>query len=458
MTDKHLLGATRYDCKRFDPMNEENTRLDACTQPRAGRDDKLTVLVAAVIAALVIGVAAWLVKHAVAVVSQFVTSGFDADRSNWWMILLGVASIVLTGWLVRHVVRHPLEHATARIKADLASGQWLLPVRLTIAPVALNALTLGLGGSAGAEGPIAYSGAAISTRIAALLGVHERWLGVFLACGAGAGIAAIFKAPLGGVFFTLEVLGFALSVPQVCLLVVMCLISGLSAYVFGGARPDIMFTTFDPFGWHWYLPALLLGVVCGLYSLYYNKVGEATAGALQRIGRPWVRNLAAGGVLGLCLFVFPSLYGEGYGVLAEVLNGNIDVMAEGTLVPSFAGTPLIAITLVGILLIKSVATYATNSGGGVAGEFAPTIFAGGMLGALFAMCVALLPVWELLPVGDFIVLAMAAVMSGTIGAPLMAIFIVVEMTSCYELLLPICLTSSVSFAVVKFSKFSISKV
>lgn len=437
-------------------MNDENIR--SSSRDIGGWYDKFRVTVAIVIASIIIGGEAWLLKHAVAWISRTVTSWFDADRSNWWMILLGMVSITLTGWFVRHVVRHPLEHGTARIKDDLAAGEFLLPLRLTIAPVALNALTLGLGGSAGAESPIAYSGAAISTRVARFIGVPSSLYGVFLACGAGAGIAAIFKAPLGGVFFALEVLGFAMSVQQVILLVVMCLIAVLSVYIFEGAHPDIDFTTFfDPLGWHWYLPACLLGLICGFYSLYYNEMGKMISRRLQRISRPWIRNLVAGTVLGGCLFIFPALYGEGYGVLAEVLNGNIDVVTEGSLMPHFAYTPSIAITLVGILSVKSIATNATNSGGGVAGEFAPTIFAGGMLGALFAIGGKILPAWELMPVGDFIVIAMAAVMSGAIGAPLMAIFIVVEMTSSYDLLLPTCLASAISFSIAGFLKLSILK-
>ncbi|MCM1310109.1 MAG: chloride channel protein [Bacteroides sp.] len=418
---------------------------------------KFRILFATVVAGIIIGGAAWAVKHLIALISRFAIQWFDADQSNWWMIILGLLSIVLTGYIVRHIVKHPLEHATVRIKADLASGQTLLPWKLTIAPLALNALTLGFGGSAGAEGPIAYSGAAISTRVANIFGISKDKLGVFLACGAGAGIAAIFKAPLGGVFFTLELLGFALTVPQVILLVIMCLIAGLSAYAFGDCRPDMFFTTIDPFGWKWYLPATILGLVCGLYSIYYNSVGRFTMRKLRSIKKPAIRNIIAGGILGICLFIFPSLYGEGYGVLGEVLNGNINVMAEGTLLPKLSDTPLIALVLGGILLVKSIATYATNSGGGVAGEFAPTIFAGGMLGALFSIIAITVPVWSLLPVGDFIVLAMAAVMAGTIQAPLMAIFIVVEMTMKLELLLPICLTSVISFGITKYLKFAKAK-
>ncbi len=418
---------------------------------------KVRIFVAATLSGIIIGGAAWLVKHTVALISHYATFGLDTSHGNWRIILLGIASIGLTGWIVRHIVKLPLEHSTERIKADLTSDRTLLPWKLTYAPIALNTLTLGLGGSAGAEGPIAYSGAAISTRVANLIGIPRDMLGIFLVCGAGAGIAAIFKAPFGGVFFTLELLGYALAARHVILLAVMCLIAGLSAYAFGGGMPDMYFTTFETFSWKWYFPAAVLGVVCGVYSVYYNAVGRFIRRKLHHIKCAWLRNLLAGSVLGICLFIFPSLYGEGFGTLSEVLNGNIDVIVGDTMINGLSGTRLMAAVLAGILLVKSVATYVTNSGGGVAGEFAPTIFAGGMLGALFSTVAASFTNLEMLPVSDFIILAMSAVMAGTIQAPLTAIFIVAEMTMRIELFLPICATSTISFVVVKLIKFPKTK-
>ena len=153
---------------------------------------------------------------------------------------MGIASIVVSGLVVRKIVRRPLEHATGRIKSDLANGIAPLPRRLMVAPVGVNALTLGLGGSAGAEGPIAYTGAAIASRIAARFHLtHEQTL-AFLACGAGAGIAAIFKAPIGGMFFTIEVLAYPLAPALVLLLAVMCIFAGLTAYAARSFTPEII--------------------------------------------------------------------------------------------------------------------------------------------------------------------------------------------------------------------------
>ncbi len=415
---------------------------------------KWRLLTAAAIAGIIIGCVAYAVKHLIAFIARIATSGFSAEHSNWWLILLAILAIMLSGLIVRKVVKLPLNHSTGRLQSDLRKGITPLPRRLMVAPVGVNAITLGLGGSAGAEGPIAYTGAAIASRVASRLHLtHEQML-AFLACGAGAGIAAIFKAPMGGVFYTLEVLAFQMSLPNIMLLVVMCLFAGLTAYAAGGFNTDMVFLTAQPFALKWYLPAILLGLICGFYSLYYNWSGDKTVNLFTKISTPWKRNLLGGLAVGFCLFLFPALYGEGFGVLGKLVNGDSSPLLAGTFRGDVQGPAAMAAVLGGIILIKSFATYATKAGGGVAGEFAPTIFAGGMFGALFALGASYIPGWESIPAGDFMILAMAAVMAGTIKAPLMAIFIVIEMTEASPLLLPASIAAGLSYAVVNFKKFS----
>lgn len=418
---------------------------------------RLRVLAAILIAGITIGIVAFCVKHAIAALSRLITTTFNPDSSNWILLFSGIASITVSGLIVRKVVKMPLEHSTTRIKSDLKSGHTPLPWRLTIAPVAVNAITLGLGGSAGAEGPIAYSGGAIASRVAALLRLPEKQLIIFLACGAGAGIAAIFKAPLGGFFFTIEVLRFPLAPAATIILALICLTAGLTAYAAGNFASDIPFRDCEPLSAEWYPAIFLLGIICGLYSLYYYKTGKITESRLSTIRRPLSRNLLAGTLLGFCLLLFPSLYGEGYGVLGKVLNGDMTAIGCGSFLHETGGTPLIAATITGILLIKPFASYATNSGGGVAGEFAPTIFAGGLVGALFVICVSSLPGCSNMPAGDFIVISMAAVMAGAIKAPLMAIFIVAEATLSPALLLPLSIAGGTSYLIANFKKFSKTK-
>lgn len=401
---------------------------------------------AAAISGIIIGCVAYAVKHTIALVSRLATSGFQADHYNWWLIPLALASICISSFITRKIVRLPLNRSSIRLKSDLTRGITPLPRRLMVAPVAVNALTLGLGGSAGAEGPIAYTGAAIASRVAQRLHLtHEQTL-AFLACGAGAGIAAIFKAPMGGVFYTLEVLAFSMTSTNVITLVVMCLFAGLTAYATGGFLIDMAFLNAQPFDLKWYLPAIILGLICGIYSLYYNWCAEKTINLFNKFGAEWKRNIVGGLSVGICLFIFPALYGEGFGVLGKVLNGNTLPLLNGSPLKGFGVVAL----LTGIVLIKSFATYATKAGGGVAGEFAPTVFAGGMLGALFALLAVNVPGWETIPMGNFIILAMAAVMAGTIKTPLMAIFIIIEMTEASPLLLPVSIAAGLSYLISNF--------
>lgn len=406
----------------------------------------------ALIAGVAVGVGSWLLKLLLNGCAQLAYLGYHGRGLNWWLAALGVLSIVLTGLIVRKVVRLPLEHSTDKLKADLAAGKPFMPKRLMVAPIATSAMTLGFGGSAGAEGPIAYSGAAIATNLGRWCGLTQHQLLVFMTCGAGAGIAAIFKAPLGGIFFSIEVLKFGLAIPELLLLTIMCLTAGLTAYAIGGGHADLVFTAAAPFEVDYYIVLVALGIWCGIYSLYYHATGLFTDAKLSAIKKPWLRNVIAGTILGVLLFMFPCLYGEGYGVLDVVLNGDIARVTQGTFAGGSSGPGLVVSVLIGILLVKGIITYATNSGGGVAGEFAPTIFAGGMAGALFIMLIHAVPGLENIPAGDIIMLAMAGVMAGVIEAPFMAIFIVVEMTQCQVLLLPVCVVSGISYFIKKAAK------
>lgn len=391
----------------------------------------------------------WLIQH----MSHVAHSMMQLEKGNWMLILLPVAGIVCTGIFTRYILRDDIEHASDKINDRLHRGITYISPKLIFGPIVASTMTLGFGGSAGAEGPIATVGAALGGNLSRLIGLPDHKVRVLIACGAAAGIAGIFQAPVGGMLYALEYMGLTLTTIPVIGILATCMVASLTAYVLSGCVPDLSLTRFVPQSLD-YLPAVvLLGLCCGFYSLYYNYTGHRAAGRLVAIGNPWMRNVVSGLWVGVLLFLFPALYGEGYEVVNNLMNRADYTLGDYSplyVLNHWGDYGLLLIGL-GLLMAKGVAAFSSNSGGGVAGDFAPTLFAGAIAGYLFVMAAkSLFGVG--LPMPVFVLGGMAAVMGGTIGAPLMAIFLTIEMTASYEYLLPVSLAGMVSFCVVKFYK------
>lgn len=406
---------------------------------------RLRLPCAAAVVALMVGFLGWLIKWLIQQVTSLVMTDFNVAGGNWWLLFTPVVGICIGGWLVRNVVRMPLDRGTERIKADISSRDGVIPVRVGVWSLLLCAMTLGFGGSAGAEGPMARIGATVGSKIARMFRLsRSQWL-ILLCCGAGAGIAAIFKAPVGGMLFTIEALHMSMGVSSCMMLISMCLVSAMTAYLLSGCLTDMVMPPVVAFDTAMLPGLLLLGLFGGIYSVYYMRAGRHVRTRLLAISCPLLRNAVAGLTIGVLIFLFPALYGEGYTVLAQVVNGHDAAVSSGAVPMLLSGGDHLLLTLAGILLCKSIACYATNSGGGVAGTFTPTLFAGGMVGAFVAGCLCYVPAINSVPTDVMVVCGMAAVMSGVIRAPLMTIFLVVEMTHMSQLLLPASVVSAVSY-------------
>ena len=388
----------------------------------------------------------WLIGH----MSHFALGLMNVERGNLMLVVLPVVGIVLTGIFCRYVLRRDIEHSSEKIKTALHHGMDNVSGKLIYGPLIASTFTLGFGGSAGSEGPIAAVGAALGGNISRRLGLSDNIVRVMIACGAGAGIAGIFKAPVGGMLFTLECMAMPLSTLAVIGILATCMVSSLTAYVLSGCVPDLSLEQFVPQSLD-YIPAvMLLGLCAGFYSIYYSATGTRTARRLTALANPWARNVVSGLAVGVLLFLFPALYGEGYGVIDDLMNRPGYTLGDYSplyFLSDFHGYGILIISA-GLLLVKGVAAFASNSGGGVAGDFAPTLFAGAIAGYLFVSGAHTLLGIEL-PMPVFVLGGMAGVMAGAVRAPLMAIFLTVEMTASYEYFLPVTVAGIISFAVVQ---------
>lgn len=415
--------------------------------------DKPFMFVLAAVVGVLAGTGAFILKHLIGYLSGWLTSGLRPEGANWLLLLLPVCGIMLTGIFCRYVLHKNLAHGVRQLMADLKNKDYRLSPRLTFTPMLASTLTLGFGGSAGSEGPIAYTGAAIGSNMARMFRLSPQMMMIMIGCGAGAGIAGIFKAPLGGALFTLEVLRMELTTMSVLVLLVCTITAAMTAFVLGGCTMDIPVGNIAAFDTSLIPCVILLGVFCGFYSLYYSYIMKMVERWLTKIRNPWVLNIAGGLILGGAVFVFPALYGEGYGVVGKVLNGDFaPVAADGMFSWGITDVRLLLLVVAGTLVVKCFATSATNSGGGVSGDFAPTLFAGCMAGFLFASLMNYV-FGMMLPVEQFALFGMAGVMAGAIRAPLMALVLTSEMAAAFDYFLPLMMVSAISFGVVRLFTF-----
>ncbi|MDE7411779.1 MAG: chloride channel protein [Paramuribaculum sp.] len=398
---------------------------------------------------VITGVLAHLLKIMIAGVSGVMTFGLDMTTDNPVLIALPVAGLLLTIVICKYVFKDNLAHGVSQLVDRLKTKRlYYSPMRI-ISPLVSSSVTLGMGGSAGAEGPIVSSGSAVGSNVARLTGVNQQQMMLLVGCGAGAGIAGIFTSPLGGAFFTLEVLRLPLSAISVLPIFIASISAGLVAYSLHGFEANTHLDSFVSFQPEYLWVAVVVGIVCGLYSLYYNYIMSLVGRFLNGVKRRWCVPVIAGLVIGLSLFCFPALYGEGYGVLTHALNGDFQAVVQGGVM---AGGKLtvgaLIIACLGIVVLKCFVTSATNNGGGVSGEYAPTLFAGCFVGLALSQGMSLLFGIDI-PYTICILLAMSAAMSGIIKAPLMAIVIVSEMTVSYAIFLPLCIASMLSYGIVR---------
>ncbi len=403
------------------------------------------------IVGLAAGFSAFLLKGGIRLLTQLCQSWLNPVGPNWILFCLPAAGVALAIVMQKYIFRSDLETGTGQVKTHLKEDNPYMAPSLMYSPLMANAVTLGFGGSAGAEGPIAFSSAAVASNLARRFHISPVMMGTIIGCGAGAGIAAIFKAPIGGMLFALEVIGLPVTTPVILGLLLSCLIAGLSSFIFGGSIYPFDYSPLHTLEWGWLPWLLLLGLFCGSYSWFYRGTGNIAARVLGKINSIWLRGLLSSAFLGGLLFLFPAVWGEGFGVVNILLKGEEDVIFRFGLEPEGIFSQIVPLLLIlgGITLTKGALTSVTNHGGGVGGSFAPTLFAGCVSGFLFTMILNYIPGVNL-PVSEFAFIAMSGVMAGVIRAPFMAMFLAPEMSGNFHLFLPCVLVCTISWLWERF--------
>ncbi|MCH5221678.1 MAG: chloride channel protein [Muribaculaceae bacterium] len=418
--------------------------------------EKNFVLLLAFFVGILSGVSAIVLKFLIHFISHELTQHVNLESVNYLYILLPAIGVVIVALYVRYVVREDISHGVTRVLYAISQNKSRLKRHNIYTSVLASSVTIGFGGSVGAEGPIVYTGAAIGSNLGRVFRMSPRILMILVGCGAAAGIAGIFKAPIAGLLFTLEVLMIDLTAVSVMPLLIASITSATIAYVYTGYEFEFFFAQTEGFYTSRIPYVILLGIVSGFASVYFTRVMNMMENWFRRFKNPWMKTLVGCIILSGLVFLFPPLYGEGYSSIVGLLAGDASSIVNGSL---FYGDRydvwFLALFIGLIILTKAFATSATNGAGGVGGTFAPSLYVGCMTGFLFAFVVNHLG-WGDLSTKNFALIGMAGVMSGVMHAPLMAIFLTAELTGGYELFLPLLIVSTISYGTIKiFEPYSI---
>lgn len=413
--------------------------------------EKNFVMVLALIVGVFCGFAAMLLKWLIHVISDFLVAGVNIEEGNYIYIVYPAIGVILVSLYVRYVVRDNISHGVTRVLYAISSNKSRLKKHNIYTSMVASSVTIGFGGSVGAEGPIVYTGAAIGSNLGQAFRLSPRILMILVGCGAAAGIAGIFKAPIAGMLFTLEVLMIDLTTVTVMPLLISSITSATIAYIYTGFEFEFFFVQSDNFLAAKIPYVLVLGIMCGLVSLMFTRTMNFMEKFFKSFSNVWLKTLSGCAILSALVFLFPPLYGEGYTSINSLLNGDPSAIANGSIFYGEGNQPLFIIAFIGIIIVaKAFATSATNGAGGVGGTFAPSLYVGCMTGFLFAFVCNLSGVGIMLSTKNFALIGMAGVMSAVMHAPLMAIFLTAELTGGYDLFLPLLIVSTIAYGTIKF--------
>ena len=382
-------------------------------------------------------------------VKSALVAWFPSDRAQALLLVYPAIGIILATLFVKRIVRDEISEGVTRVLYAMARKDSRIAGHNCWSSIVGGATTIGFGGSVGPEAPIVLTGAAIGSNVGKAARLNYKELTLLLCCGAGAAVAAIFKAPITGVVFVLEILMLDITSASVFPLILASVTATTTALIFRGFDPifAISLSESDVFIIKQIPLYILLGVCCGLMSYYFTSVNSKVGKFVKSLGSQYKRWIFAGVLLGLLMFIFPPLYGEGYRSLTLFMHGDVQALFSNSLFFQFRTIEWVAIIYAtAIMFFKVVAMATTNASGGVGGTLAPSLFVGAYMGAIVALICNALFDWNV-SIVSFSLVGMAGVMSGVMKAPLTAIFLIAELSNGYGLFIPLMIVAAISFAV-----------
>ena len=413
--------------------------------------EKMFMIILALIVGFFAAVAAFVLHWIINQIVLLLTSSFDRTGANWLYLVYPVVGIYLTSLFVRYIVKDNISHGITRILYAISSNRSRLRSHNCWSSVIASAITIGFGGSVGAEAPIVLTGSAIGSNLGKLFHMDRKMLMTLVGCGAAGAIAGIFKAPIAGLVFTLEVLMIDMTMSALLPILVSCVTATCFTYIFSGDAALFTFHLDSEWSVQRIPACVLLGISCGLVSLYFIRMMGVCENVFARFkDKPYVRLAIGGTVLSLLIFLFPALYGEGYSSINLLLNGRTEADWNSILNNSlFSGQGSMLIPFIALVLFtKVIATSATNGGGGCGGTFAPSLFIGCFAGFLFSRLWNIYQIGVYVPEKNFALLGMAGVMSGVMHAPLTGVFLIAELTGGYTMFMPLMIVSVCAYLTI----------
>lgn len=413
--------------------------------------DRQFTLILSFVVGFLAAVAGYTLHWIISKIQLLLTAGFDITSSNWMYLILPVVGIYLTSLFVRYIVRDDIGHGITRVLYAISSKKSRIKGHNCWSSVVASAITIGFGGSVGAEAPIVLTGSAIGSNLGKLFRMDNKTMMLLVGCGAAAAIAGIFKAPIAGLVFTLEVLMVDLTMASLLPILISTVTATCFTYIFTGSASLFNFSLDGSWTLDRVPATILLGVCCGLLSLWFIRASSMFESVFERLGKNYLTRLALGGiVLSLLIFFFPSLFGEGYSSINILLGGKTEADWQTIMNNSiFYGHGEMLVLYIGLVMMTKVfATAATNGGGGCGGTFAPSLFVGAFGGFFFSRLWNMYQIGVYVPEKNFTLLGMAGVMTGVMHSPLTGIFLIAELTGGYALFIPLMIVCICAFLTI----------